>query len=256
MIEELKDNQKAFSRHINLSLWLFIYSSCYAFFHIMPAFLDLEIANRLMVADLFDLFTPFVMIFLVYKIYRSVLQANEDCIDTANPIRILIILILGAITFVEGHGIHLSSNAIARHLTSMKDSSLFAMDYFFDEVLGHILWDSGIVLLSVAFIAMGFTSRRTSILRMKPLLLSFGSLLYGFTYFVNAVEGQTVVFTFPVAIILPSVIFWLCLRKRSQFFENPILFIFLFSYTIAVIFFLIWGVWNKGFPQFSELGWI
>ncbi len=199
---ELNYNQTTQLRYDKLSLWLLIYAFNYAFFHIIPVFLNYEIKNLLRVADLFDILTPFVTIFLIYKIYRILitdLSVNTKSITRSGGI---IILILGTITFVEGHGMHLSANAINHYLSPAKDSSLFSLAYFFDEILGHILWDSGIVIISIGHILIGFRFKAEELLNPKPVQIIFASILYGFTYFCNAVEGQTVAFTFPLAIII------------------------------------------------------
>ena len=256
MIVEMKENPRASSLYDSLSLWLFAYSCCYAFFHIIPSFLNYEIQNLFMIADLVDLCTPFIMVFLVYKIYRSLRQTHLERFNTPVQTHVILILILGSITFVEGHGMHLAANAIARHLTPNSNPSLFALDYFFDEILSHIFWDSGIILISVGIILMGINLAKTYTLRPRSISILFASILYGFTYFVNAVEGQTVVFTLPVAIVLPVIIVCLSYRKDLRLLKNPVLFMFFVGYLFSVCLFLIWGIWNKGYPQFSERGWI
>lgn len=238
-----------------LSVWLFIYAFAYAFFHILPAFLNYEIKNRLMVADVFDLLTPFVLLSLIWQIYRiTAFNTVQDASSSGTLIKIL--LFMGGIGFVEGHGMHLSANAIARHLTHLQNSSLFALDYLFDEILGHIFWDGGILLLSLGIILMGFRLKQKQEVHSGFSVIIPASLLYGFTYFVNAVEGQTVIFTFPFAIGIPAGIRWFSHRKGLSIRKNPILFLFMCAYLIATGFFLLWWFWQKGFPQFSELGWI
>ena len=208
-----------------------------------------------MVADVFDILTPFVMVFLIYKIYGILLSGAKGNSDLKTQSAV-IILILGAITFVEGHGMHLSANAISRHLTSMKDSSLFSLAYFFDETLGHILWDGGIILLSIGLIVIAFNSNGDRTSNPKLPLTLFASLVYGFTYFCNGVEGQTVVFTLPLALIIPLAILWFGYRRRIQLLKNPVLSFYFFTYLLALCLFIFWGIWHKGFPEFSELGWI
>ena len=151
---------------------------------------------------------------------------------------------------------HLSANAIARHLTPSKDLSLFVLNYSFDEIMGHIFWDSGIIILSLGIILVGFNIDQKKLSSPKQALILLASLIYGFTYFVNAVEGQTVFFTLPLAIAIPLAIWWTAYRKRIQFSRNPVLLLFLLSYIVALGLFLVWGIWQKGFPEFSELGWI
>jgi hypothetical protein len=252
----MKSDQTTIPGYDRLAQWLFTYAFIYAFFHILPAFLNYEIKNLLMIADIFDILTPFVMIFMIYRIYLMLLPHIR--IDSSFPVRsvAVVILIFGAVTFVEGHGMHLSANAIARHLIGLKDSSLFALDYSFDEIMGHIFWDSGIIILSLGIILVGFHIDQKKLSNLKQALIILASLIYGFTYYVNAVEGQTVFFTLPLAVVIPLAIGWIAHRKRIRLSKNPVLALFLLSYIVAIGLFIVWGIWQKGFPEFSELGWI
>ena len=209
-----------------------------------------------MIADIFDILTPFVMIFVIYRIYLMLLPHLRN--NSGFPVKSVsvIILVFGAISFVEGHGMHLSANAIARHLTPSKDLSLFALDYSFDEILGHIFWDSGIIILSLGIILMGLHIDQKKLSNSKQALIFLSSLICGFTYFVNAVEGQTVFFTLPFAAAIPLAMWWITRRWGILFSRNPVLSLYFLSYIVALFLFLIWGVWQKGFPEFSELGWI
>ena len=209
-----------------------------------------------MLAELLDLLTPFAMIFLVYKLYRILAKDSAEHPDARVKSSAIIILIFGGICFVEGHGMHLAANAITRHLSELHNTPLFALTYFFDEILGHILWDSGIIFLSIGIILVGSKMNQNSILVQKPVLIILAALLYGFTYFVNAIEGQTVVFTFPVAMLMLIAILWLTRLRGIRLAKNPVLSFFMCAYLVAVCLFLIWLIWQKGFPQFSELGWI
>jgi len=252
----MNGRQTTISSYDELITWLFAYSFIYAFFHILPPFLNFEIKNLMMIADVFDILTPYAMVFTIYRIYLMLLPHVR--IDSSFPVKsvAVIILIFGAVSFVEGHGMHLSANAIARHLTPMKDSSLFALDYSFDEIMGHIFWDTGIVMLSLGIILVGFNIDPKKLSGPKNALIILASLIYGFTYFVNAVEGQSVFCTLPLAVIIPLAIWGTAHRKRIRISRNPVLSLFLLSYIAALVFFLIWGIWQKGFPEFSALGWI
>jgi len=209
-----------------------------------------------MIGDVFDFLTPFVFVFMVYRIYLMLLvHIGENSSILVKSVAV-IILIFGAISFVEGHGMHLSANAIARHLTSMKDSSLFALDYSFDEIMGHMFWDSGVILITFGIILVGFHINPQKLAIAKQTLIILASLIYGFTYFVNAVEGQTVFFTLPMAVAIPLAIWWTAKRKSIRISRNPVLSLYLYSHIVALVLFLIWVIWQKGFPEFSELGWI
>ena len=146
------------ARGTNLSGWLLFYAVIYAVFHILPVFMNFEVSNKIMVGDLFDLATPFVMLLTIYAIQRR-LRQTMPLSDVGRCQRIIsLLLIIGAIIFVEGHGMHLSANAIARHLTQMPGTPLYAATYFFDETLGHILWDGGILVMTVGLLWLSLSS--------------------------------------------------------------------------------------------------
>lgn len=106
---------------------------------------------------------------------------------------------LGFILYVEGHGLHLSANAIARLFDKVQNPELFHAAYLFDEIISHYAWDMGVFLISIALI---FASYRISCKYKFPknlYLICTGAAFYGFNFAVNGIEGQTVVFVFPAA---------------------------------------------------------
>lgn len=227
----------------HLSKWLFIYASSYTVMHIVPAVLPGELLHKLMLGDVLDLLTPFVLLMLVFILYKK----STTGVPHPPIFGVQLLLIIGAVSFVEGHGMHLAANAIFRHLDT-PGTPLYQLTYFFDETLGHILWDAGLLLIAIGLILASRTGQ--GILFVKDVvLLLVAALLYGFTYFVNAVEGQTVLFTLPAAILIPVLLFLNASKNRVALF-------FAAAFAVADLFFLIWWMWQGGFPQFSELGWI
>ena len=100
----MENNQATVSGYDSLINWLFIYTFIYAFFHILPPFLNYEIKNLLMIGDVFDFLTPFVLVFMVYRIYLMLLPHTRDNSNFLVKSVAVIILIFGAVSFVEGHG--------------------------------------------------------------------------------------------------------------------------------------------------------
>ena len=76
-------------KNTNLPFRLFIFGSCFAVFHILPAFLNFEIKHRFMVAEIVDLLTPYVVILIIYKIYRA---QTAEVLNTKSWTKILLIL--------------------------------------------------------------------------------------------------------------------------------------------------------------------
>jgi hypothetical protein len=146
-------------------------------------------------------------------------------------------LVLGAaaIVYTQGHGIHLAANSIAN-----VDPSRAA--HLWDEVVGHYLWYGGLVgIVAALAVALGHLPRPRS--RLQHLLV----LVFGLTVFTNSVEGGT-----PWLGLLASVVFlaW-ALPRRDR---APGLLVL--PYAVAAIALLAWGVYWRGFPQFTELGWV
>lgn len=237
----------------SISRWLLIFGLTFAFLHIMPVFLKTNIRNQLLSGDLLDFFTPFVIVFVVYKIFSTI---KSNLTDSSKNQAAKLILIFASTLFVNGHGMHLSANAIARHLVGMETTAIFRLDYLFDEILGHIFWDSGVVGLSVGIILLSSKLRPTPNSPATTAMIIAGAIFYGFTYFCNAVEGQTVVFTLPCAAAITGGIPILAKSKGLKPTTNPVLSFYLVGYSVSLALFIYWGLRNGGFPQFSELGWI
>jgi hypothetical protein len=91
---------------------------------------------------------------------------------------------------------------------------------------------------------------------IAPWQIIAGALFYSFAYFTDAVEGQTVPILFPSAVLILGGIFYDNKKSSRKFSENPVKLFFLIGYVLAILLFIIWWIWQGGFPQFSELGWI
>jgi hypothetical protein len=73
----------------------------------------------------------------------------------------------------------------------------------------------------------------------------------GLTFFVIVVEGGTALLGIPFAlIVILAGLVW----GRAKLREQPLLLFFLVSYIAAMLFFVGWGIYWGGLPQFSELG--
>jgi hypothetical protein len=238
-----------------------LYGLFLAFFHLLPPFLTRFFLWPLSWGDTIDFLTPFAVLFFAYGLYsrlNRISKSSLNPVSSAPSLNILakVILAVGFLSYVEGHGLHLSANSIARLLQGMEGTNVFKATYLFDEVISHFIWIVGLYLISLGLVLLAWRLSFQPLIRKSLILLSAGAVLYGFTFTLEAIEGQTVIFAIPAAIlgfILALILYRGRKREKSR---NPILLFFMGAYFLSLLLFLYWGISQSGFPQFSELGWI
>ena len=143
----------------------------------------------------------------------------------------------GTVMYTQGHGIHLAANSINNVLPGSTEPA-----YLWDEHVGHYLWYVGFYLVTAA-LALALADRRPR----GGLTAHLLALAVGFTNFTNSIEGQT-----PLLGIAAAVVFsvWGLLTRDGM---GRLL---LTAYGFSGLLFLVFGLWQGGFPEFSELGWI
>jgi hypothetical protein len=237
---------------------LLIFGFAIAFFHIMPTLLFPYFRSPLTWGDTLDFLTPFFIIpmayFLFYHTKRTLRSSGN--LGRGKSLWAKIILGFGFLLYVEGHGLHLSSNCLARLLQNMRDSELFRAAYLFDEIISHFMWDTGVFLISIGLMIIALELPFESLSKCNLALILIGAAFYGFNFTANGIEGQTVILTFPAAFVGCFLSLVLYLKGRKEGLSNPFLLFFSTAYFLSMIFFAYWGLSHSGFPQFSELGWI
>lgn len=237
---------------------LFAYGFVIAIFHILPVLLVSYLEEPLTWGDTLDFLTPFVVIPLAYLLFyhtRRTLRSSND-LGRGQSLLAKIILGFGFLLYVDGHGLHLSSNSIARIMQNMRGSELFNATYLFDEIISHFMWDAGVFLISLGLIFIALRLPFDFLSKSNLVLVLIGAIFYGFNFTVNGIEGQTVVFAFPAAAVgflLSFILYW---KARREGFHNPVYIFFATAYFLSLVLFAYWGLSRSGFPQFSELGWI
>jgi len=238
--------------------FLCAYGCVYAFFHIMPTFLPAFLKRPLTWGDALDFLTPFFVIPVAYLLYfmaKRVLLSSYK-LGRSQGVVAKVLLALGFLLYVDGHGLHLGANSIVRLIQNDKTSELFRAVYLYDEVLSHYMWHSGVFLVSVGLIVIAQNLPFESLKAAHHGLIFFGAAFYGFNYTVGGVEGQTVILTFPLAFLGSFLSFFLYLQEKKKGLQNPFLLFFWTAYLLSMLLFAYWGFTRSGFPQFSELGWI
>jgi hypothetical protein len=145
------------------------------------------------------------------------------------------LLLAFGLVYTQGHGIHLAANSIA----NVEPSDAV---HLWDETVGHWIWYSGLAgLIGTLSYALSEVPSPRNVWSVAA------AIAFGLTVFTNSVEGGT-----PALGLASGVIFvtW-GLRRRGR---APELLVPAYAVTIACL--LGWGLYWRGFPQFSELGWI
>jgi hypothetical protein len=205
-----------------------------------------------------DFLTPLAVLSIAVLLYSRIHRIGSDAASSSSFWDRLskIVLFLGFILYVDGHGIHLSANALARLFDKIQNPDFFQAAYSFDEIISHYMWDSGVFLISISMIFACFRLPRKKTSSQNLFLIFLGAAFYGFTFAVNGIEGQTVGFVSAAALVgfvLTAVNFS---GASPRLKENPVRIFFLVGYTISLILIAYWGIRHGGFPQFTELGWI
>jgi hypothetical protein len=177
-------------------------------------------------ADWVDLATPY-----------AVLGTAGLALFAAGAVRrVWVLFAVGALTYAEGHGIHLAANSVAN-----ADPGPTA--HLWDEVVGHWVWYAGWVLMTAA-LAVGLA--RAPLPRPVALAYPLAGLV-GLTWATNTIEGGT-----PALGLAAAAGFagwgWLTRRRAGR--------LLLAAYGLAFLLLAGWGIVWGGFPQFSQLGWI
>jgi hypothetical protein len=227
-----------------LSITVLVFSIAFAIFIMGPPLLGIEFGPYplMQIADVLDLFTPLVLLPLYWLLFR--LDGKPATIS--ENLLFMIFIAFWAL----GQGMHLSANSIGNIMEGMESADVFKLTHFYDETLSHYLWHFGVISLSGLVI---YRQWRNPITTEKPakVFLVLAGIFYGFTFFAMVIEGATVPMSQPLGILLLVVTFIL---GRKRFNEEPIIFMFFIAYLIATILFAVWGIWQGGFPEFTEVG--
>jgi len=214
--------------------------------------------------DAIDVLTPLILVFLYALVLRSL--AVVPPADSPAPRRhergARLLLPLGAFALVLGHGIHVAANSIDDAITRAGIQDPTGLVDWWDEHVSHTLIHGSKVAFCVALTALEI--RRGAVAVTSPSgptgdaqgthpgagsgLFLAGALAYGFIYFADGIEGQT------AALLLPFCAAYLAwsLRRGRPF--PPVRRFYTLSALVSVLLFISWGVWHRGFPEFSKVG--
>jgi hypothetical protein len=198
--------------------------------------------------DAIDVLTPLILVSLYALVLRALAVLPSTDVS-AVPIRpdpgARLLLGLGAIALVLGHGIHVAANSIDDAIARAGIPDPMGLAYWWDEHVSHTLIHGSKAALCVALTAV--EARRSGGGAGTGLLVA-GAMFYGFIYFADGVEGQTVALLLPFSAVYLAWSLW----QRRPF--QPVRRFYTLGALVSVLLFAFWGVWHRGFPEFSKVG--
>jgi hypothetical protein len=164
-----------------------------------------------------------------------------------------------AVAYAMGRGIHLAANSIHDMLDRTGGADPWGLVYFWDERVSHYLVDAARIVFAVGLAALErpaapageAAGSGSSAGRGGRAAVVVGALAYGFTYFASAVEGQTVPLALPFSIAFAAWGVGSAARGRAL---GPTRTFFTAAALVSLLLFAIWGIWQRGFPEFSHAG--
>jgi hypothetical protein len=210
--------------------------------------------ERLLISygEIADLLTPFlvtgVVIFLLWQIY-SLQTASELDIPNLVPLGLFV---LSAILMINGHGIHLSANALSHYLKEQDIGISFRLNYMYDEIVSHYMWHIGGFNLSVS--AALFQLKYPAYVRRQSLvLLLFSAMIYAFTFTFATIEGGTMFIITPLTVFCLLGFLIVIGKYKLSVIMRPVVFFFLLSNLMMLFGWIIYGIVFGGFPSPIEM---
>jgi len=194
-------------------------------------------------ADFIDLMSPLFVIPAYWFLFRLDDNSPPSRKETFAFVMILVV-------FMEGHGMHLTANAIGHVVKDLAPTPPFSLTYFFDEFLGHYLWNFGVLAFSTLLMIRNW-HQPTPKARSTLYVDVTAGVFYGFTFFASLIEGNTAPLSLPYALLAVA---YAAGKTKGKFERFPVLRFFTVAHVFALVLTTIWFLYWKGLPEFSEVG--
>jgi hypothetical protein len=184
----------------------------------------------------FDLLTPLVLIPLYWLLFEAGSQRAPSRSET------VVFLVLAAL-WVEGQGMHLAANSIAKHLKGLVGTDAAVLTSFYDERLGHYLWHGALLGLAALLLYRYWQGAQIELRPARWAEILAGAI-HGFAFAAVILEGGTVAIGAPFAVLAAVLsLVW----NGRHVGRRPLQIFFLVAFTLATLLFvgwrLAWGEW-------------
>lgn len=227
---------------VRRSAWpALVFALVFLFAFVIPPFTPFAFPpyTALRWGDVIDLATPLVML-PAYWVMLSIDRVPGRWATFA--------FALAAGLWVEGHSMHLAANSIG-HLLEAGPAAQLAS--FYDETLSHLAWHGAAIALS-ALLVLSARPWVDPGARTARAVTAAAAVVYGFAFFLIAVEGQTAA----LAVAGGSLVALLALRRGVRdLLARPVAAMFGGGYVVMLALLATWFLyWGGRLPEFSSLG--
>jgi len=198
--------------------------------------------------DLIDIATPVLLVFFYALVLRALrVIPSGDAPRPARPAWRLLVT-LGGFGLVLGHGIHVAANSIHDAITRAGTPDPLGLVNWWDEHLSHFTIHGSKAAICIGLTALEGRGASMTTAGGATGLFTAGVTAYGFITFAEGVEGQT------VPLVLPFCVAYLAwsLAKGRPF--PPVRRFYTLGALVSILLFAVWGIWHRGFPEFSTVG--
>lgn len=225
------------------------FAAALAIFLITPAFIDGPFPPYTLLkwGDVFDLATPVVVLPTAWLLLR---HSGRDA--PSGTVVVAFVALAGL--WASAQGMHLAANAIGHLIPDGSKSLVAALSYDLDEVLSHYLWHVALIGWTVIFayrsLTAAFPARAPTAGTIGGVLLA--AVIFGFTFFVIVVEGQTAPLGLPGA---AAVILLALAAAGRTITRRPVAGMLVVGYAVALVLCVVWAGMNDWqLIEFSKAG--
>jgi len=201
--------------------------------------------------DIIDLAgaAPFLAL-IFYFIFSALTRDGKK-----RPTWLNVLMLVSFFIFFEGHGMHYTGNSIHNLMDKEKtltSPSVYALTYFYDEILGHKFIYMGFFGLLVSGLILQF-SCKTELNRDDKSALSVISFLSGIGMAFFALEGQSAI---EALILSPALIIAVARHLRSKkerMYDYPLATYAVISSAEMEVVIIAWAVVFRGLYEPSAL---
>jgi hypothetical protein len=222
------------------------FSIAYTFFLTAPAVFHQEFPLRTGIewGDVLDIPTPLVVFGFVWLLVHRTVGA----VDAAVAFPLLII----ALVWTQGQGMHLASNSIGHQVADGEVGSLPDVIHFYDEQLSHYIWYLGVVALQGFLLVVMWRNKGVASLG-RPFAVLPAALLFGLVLGIDSIEAAVVPLALPGFVLIAMLAVYL--YRSSPRLRGVELFAFTgTSVFVAVGLILGCGAYHGGWPEPSDVG--